>query len=424
MNILKKISGLPLYIRILIGMILGPVLGFIALHYGFGSLINDWIRPWGDLFIRLLQLIAIPLVFFSLIKGVGGLKEIGRFSRLGGKTILLYILTSSFAVILGIVLTLTIEPGKLFNRERAAELKQTYMSKVEDKQADVEKAANVRPLDFLNEIVPSNIVNSLGDNKKMLHIIFFAIVFGLAMLLVDSSKTKPLMEVIDGVNEVMLKIVDFFVALAPYGVFALMAGLIIDFSGDTSVFGALSVYVITSLTGQFLMMLVFYPILIKLFTNKGVKRFLKAMYPVQLFAFTTSSSAATLPLALETVERDLKVPNQITSFVLPVGSTINMNGTGLYQSVAVIFIAQVIGVDLSFLQLLTIIAVAVLSSIGTPSIPGGSYVILAMVLSSVGIPAEGLALILGVDRPLDMMRTVNNVTGDAVVAAIVDDGVE
>lgn len=214
--------------------------------------------------------------------------------------------------------------------------------------------------------------------------------------------------------------VDYIIRFAPWGVAALMAGLVTDFGGDASIFSALAVYALTVIGGMAVLIFVFYPSLIHFFTRIHIKDFIRAMYPVQLFAFSTSSSAATLPLTLETVERELKVSEEVSSFVLPVGTTINMDGTSCYQSIAILFIAQVLGIELSISQLLIIVAMTILSSIGTPAIPGGSYVILTMVLTSVGIPAEGLALILGIDRPLDMLRTAVNVTGDATVASMVD----
>lgn len=420
MSILTKLKSFPLYIHIIIGMLLGIGVGIIALSVGGEAVVSDWIAPWGDLFVRLLQLIALPLVFFSLIMGVLGLKDIRRFSRLGGKTIAIYMMTTVFSVVLGLSLGLVVKPGKFFDRENAAAMGDRFEAKIEQASQTVNTLKHSGPLSFLYDIVPNNIVSSLGDNGRMLQVIFFAIVFGLAMLYVTPEKVKPLTDVIGGVNMVLLKMVDFFVALAPLGVFSLMARLVIDFSGDLSMFSALSVYALTVMVGLLIMPTIFYPTLIFLFSNQGVKHFVKSLYPVQLFAFTTSSSAATLPYTLEMVERDLKVSNETASFVLPVGTTINMDGTSLYQSVAVLFIAQVLGIDLSLTQLLTIVVMTVLSSIGTPAVPGGSYVVLTMVLTSIGIPAAGLALILGIDRPLDMLRTAVNVTGDAAVCVLID----
>ncbi|MGL4293188.1 MAG: dicarboxylate/amino acid:cation symporter, partial [Bacteroidales bacterium] len=268
-----------------------------------------------------------------------------------------------------------------------------------------------------------NIFSAASDNSKILQVIFFAVLLGIAIILLPNEKMQPVIRFFDAFYLIMLKVVDFIISTAPIGVAALMAGLVVDFSGQLSMFGALGIYALTTIAGLLLLMFGFYPLLIRLFTKKGVKHFLRTIYPVQLFAFTTSSSAATLPLNLDVTENKLGVSNQVTSFVLPVGATINMDGTSLFQTIAVIFIAQVLGIELSFSALVTVVMMSVISSIGTPSVPGGSYVIMTMVLSSVGIPEQGLALILGIERPLDMLRTAVNVTGDATVASIVDQSV-
>ena len=418
---LKKLLSLPLYLKILLGMIVGIVIGIVALQFHGGALfIQNWVRPWGQLFIRLLQLIAIPLVFVSLVKGVTGLKDIATFSRLGMQTILIYIGTTAVAVSIGLCLGLLVKPGDLVDQSQVAHIQEGYEIVVAEKKLEAEKTQSEGPLSFLNDVVPNNIASAMTNNSRMLQVIFFAIFFGVAALTVDKEKTKPVFKLFDGLNDIILRMVDYIIRLAPLGVAALMAGLVADFGGNLSIFSALAVYALTIVVGLLLMMLLFYPALIRIFTNFPVKRFIKAMYPVQLFAFTTSSSAVTLPLNMETVERDLKVSPETSSFVLPVGTTINMDGTSLYQAIAILFIAQVLGVDLGLQQILVILLMTILSSIGTPAIPGGSYVILTMVLTSVGIPAEGLALILGIDRPLDMLRTSVNVTGDAAVAVIVD----
>ena len=254
----------------------------------------------------------------------------------------------------------------------------------------------------------------------MLQVIFFAIFFGIAAISLPKEKTKAVLKVVDSLYDIILKMVDYIIRFAPYGVFALMAALVADNSSNLSIFAALGMYTLTVIAGLLLLIFVFYPLLIHLFTRIQTKHFIRSMYPVQLLAFTTSSSAATLPLNMETTERDLGISKEITSFVLPVGTTINMDGTSCYQAIAVVFIAQVMHIHLGWSELIAIVLLTTISSIGTPAIPGGSYVILTMVLSSVGIPADGLALILGVDRPLDMLRTSVNVTGDATVASIID----
>lgn len=419
MSKMKSKFSIPLYLQILLGMIAGIIVGIMALRFGGEKLVNDWIRPWGQVFIRLLQLIAVPLVFISLVKGVMGLQDISRFSKLGGRTILIYLCTTVVAVSIGLGLGTAIKPGNFFNKEKAAAMQANYRAVVIEKKEAAELVKDEGPLNFLNEIIPDNFVKATGDNRKMLQVIFFSVLFGIAALSIEKTKVAPVARLFDSVYDIILKMVDYIILFAPYGVTALMAGLAVDFSGDVSMFGALAVYAGTVVLGMALLMFGFYPLLIHLFSRVNIKKFVKSMYPVQLLAFTTSSSAATLPVTIETVEKDLGISNEVSSFVLPVGTTINMDGTSCYQAIAVLFIAQVIGIELSLSQLLTIVSMTVISSIGTPAIPGGSYVILTMVLSSVGIPAEGLALILGIDRPLDMLRTSVNVTGDATVAAMV-----
>ena len=412
--------AVPLYAKILIGMLAGVLIGIAALTFQQTGFVNNWVRPWGQVFIRLLQLIAVPLVFVSLVKGVIGLSDIGKFSRIGIRTIILYLLTTAFAVTVGMSLGLVVRPGQFVDRQTVVSMQENYKSVVEQKKAEADTMKNSGPLSFLEEVVPDNFVAATSDNRKMLQVIFFAVLFGIAALCIERAKIAPVEQLFDSLYHILLKVIDFVILFAPYGVTALMAGLVIDFSGNLSMFGALAVYAITVVGGLLFLISVFYPTLIYLFTKMKPNFFIKTMYPVQLFAFTTSSSAATLPLNLETTENKLGVSNEVTSFVLPVGATINMDGTSCYQAIAVLFIAQVIGIDLTLMQLFTIILMTIISSIGTPSIPGGSYVILTMVLASVGIPPEGLALILGIDRPLDMLRTAVNVTGDATVAAIVD----
>ncbi|MDR1584514.1 MAG: dicarboxylate/amino acid:cation symporter [Prevotellaceae bacterium] len=416
----NKQKGIPLYLQILIGMVAGIVIGIIALQVNGAQFIQNWIYPWGRIFIRLLQLIAIPLVFISLIKGVTGLKDISAVSRMGGKTIAIYFTTTVIAVLIGLSMGLLVKPGELVDKTQIAHIQEEYKSIVEEKQFLAEKKGEEGPLTFLDDIIPNNIFSAVGDNSKMLQVIFFALFFGLAALTVSPSKIKPIIVLFDGLNDIVLRMVDYIIYMAPYGVATLMAGLVTDFNGDISIFSALGVYTLTVIVSLLFIIFCFYPLLIRLFTKIKPRKFLKSIYPVQLFAFTTSSSAATLPVTMDVIEKKLGVSQETASFVLPVGVTINMDGTSCYQAIAILFIAQVLGIDLSVTQLLVIVALTVLSSIGTPGIPGGSFVIMTMVLTSVGIPAEGLALILGIDRPLDMLRTSVNVTGDTVTAAIVD----
>lgn len=368
----------------------------------------------------MLQLIAVPLVLVSLIKGVTGIEDIRRFSQIGLKALLIYMSTTVCAILVGLALVLSVKPGNFVDAAVASQMKESYQHVVNEKMSAAESTSEQGPLSFLNDIVPDNLFAASSNNSKMLQVIFFAIFFGIAAISLPKEKTKAVLKVVDSLYDIILKMVDYIIRFAPYGVFALMAALVADNSSNLSIFAALGMYTLTVIAGLLLLIFVFYPLLVHLFTRIQTKHFIRSMYPVQLLAFTTSSSAATLPLNMETTERDLGISKEITSFVLPVGTTINMDGTSCYQAIAVVFIAQVMHIHLGWSELIAIVLLTTISSIGTPAIPGGSYVILTMVLSSVGIPADGLALILGVDRPLDMLRTSVNVTGDATVASIID----
>ena len=410
----------PLYVQILAGMVLGVIIGLIALALNGENFVVYWIAPWGQMFIRLLQLIAMPLIFVSLIRGIMGLESLSTFSRLGKKTVVLYFATTIIAVLLGLSIGLIVKPGNFVDKTQVEFLQKDYNLYVAEKSVAVEQAQDKGPLGFLDDIIPANIVDAASNNSGMLQVIFFALFFAIAALAVPKEKTKTVMAFFDGVNDIIFRMVDYVIALAPIGVAALMAALMVSYGGEMSIFIALGAYALCVVGAIGIMAWLVYPLLIRLFSNTPISKFIRSIYPVQLFAFTTSSSATTLPYSMEVVEKKLGVSKETVSFVLPVGTTINMDGTSCYQAVAILFIAQVLGIDLSLQQMLVVVGMTILSSIGTPAIPGGSFVVLAMVLTSVGIPPEGMALIIGVDRPLDMFRTAVNVTGDAVIAVIVD----
>lgn len=413
-------TRIPLYLQILIGMVIGIIIGFIAIATNGQAFIDDWVRPLGKLFIKALVLIAVPLVFVTLVKGVSDLKDTSALSRLGVRTVALYLVTTVFAVLVGMGSALLIRPGDIVGDEMVERLSEEYGQTVATIQIQQADTVSNGPLAFLDDLVPANIFESLSNNGKMLHIIFFALLFGVAVLSIPEQKRRPLIELFDSLNEAIMKLVSYIIACAPVGVAALMAGLVIDFNGSGTVFAALGVYAVNVVVALLFLLAFFYPTLARLFAGFNPLRFIRSVYPLQLFAFTTSSSAATLPMTFSTAQDRLGVSREVSSFVLPIGATINMDGTSCYQTIATLFIAQALGMDLTAAQMLTIIAMTTLSSIGTPAIPGGSYVILAMVLTSVGIPAESMALILGIDRPLDMLRTSVNVTGDVTVALMMD----
>lgn len=414
------IKSIPLYTKILIGMALGIVIGLIATNTGCDKVITNWIKPFGDIFMRLLKLIAIPLILISLLKGVGNLNNIRSLSTIGVRTMLIYICTTVIAILLGLGLVELFAPGKMVSPDSAAQLQSIYEQSTIQKQQIAQTISNQSPLQPLVDIFPDNMMGAMSTNSNMLQVIFIAIILGIAILLVGKERSAPVIKLVDSLDAIVLKVVDIIMVYAPIGVFALMSAMVVDSAGDFSLLGALGYYALTVILGLLMMIFIVYPTLLKIFTKSSLRHFFRSMMPVQLLAFSTSSSAATLPLTMETVETKLGVSNRTASFVLPVGVTINMDGTSCYQAIAAVFIAQVLGIDLGWQELLVLVATTTISSIGTPGVPGGSIVILVMVLGSVGIPAEGLALILGMDRPLDMLRTVVNVTGDATVATIVD----
>lgn len=410
---------LALHWKIIIGMVMGVVYGLLASKFGWIEFTEDWIKPWGTIFINLLKLIAVPLVFASLIKGISSLSDISKLSRIGGKTVGIYLLTTIIAVTFGLFIVNIIEPGKSFSQEKRMELKKQYASNA---AAKINSANNVKkdgPLQFVVDMVPSNFIQASSSNKNMLQVIFFAVLFGIAMVMLAEEKIKTVRSFFNGINDIILQIVDLIMISAPYGVFALLGGLVVDFGGSMELFQALGVYSVSVILGLLMMILLVYPMLLKVFTKVKYFDFFKGISPAQMLAFSTSSSAATLPVTMERCEDHLGVSEEVSSFVLPLGATINMDGTSLYQAVAAVFIAQAFGYDLDLSQQLTIVLTSTLASIGAAAVPGAGMVMLVIVLSSVGIDPEGIALIFAVDRILDMLRTVVNVTGDATVATIV-----
>ena len=400
-------------------MVLGVLYGLLASKMGWVDFTNDWIKPWGKIFINLLKLIAVPLVFASLIKGVSSLSDISKLSRIGGKTIGIYLFTTVVAVTFGLLLVNIIQPGTSFSKEKRMELNEQYASNAASKIASAKDVKEDGPLQFIVDMVPSNFIQATGNNKNMLQVIFFAILFGIAMVMLPKEKTSVVKAFFDGVNDIILQIVDLIMLTAPYGVFALLGGLVVDFGGSVELFQALGIYSLSVVIGLLLMIMVVYPLILKSFTKLKYFDFFKGIAPAQMLAFSTSSSAATLPVTMERCEDHLGVSEEVSSFVLPLGATINMDGTSLYQAVAAVFIAQAFGYDLDLSQQLTIVLTSTLASIGAAAVPGAGMVMLVIVLSSIGIDPEGIALIFAVDRLLDMLRTVVNVTGDATVATVV-----
>ena len=412
---------LALHWQIIIGMVLGGIFGYIMTQVGGEQFTADWVKPIGKIFINLLKLIAIPLIIASLIKGISDLKDISKFKTIGLRTILLYIMSTVIAITIGLIVVNTINPGSSISPELMAEISGTYEEKASAKISSAGAAADRGPLQFLVDMVPDNFFKAASNNGSMLQIIFFVIFFGISILLIKPEESKPVKAFFDGLNEVVLKMVDLIMLIAPIAVFALIASLINEIS-NPEIFIALAKYAMTVVLGLAIMV-VFYLILIKTKIGYSPGFFLKNFSPAQLLAFSTSSSAATLPVTMERVEENLGVDQEVSSFVLPVGATVNMDGTSLYQAVAAVFICQVTGFELGLGDQLTIILTATLASIGSAAVPGAGMIMLVIVLEALGLPAEslaiGIALIFAVDRPLDMCRTVINVTGDATVSMLV-----
>jgi len=409
---------LELHWQILIGMGLGIAFAYILSFFSWGSdFITDWIKPFGSMFINALKLIAVPLILASLIKGVSDLKDISSLSQMGLRTILTYLATTVIAVSIGLAIVNIFEPGKSIESETREELVQSYGGDAELTRQNAQKQKDSGPLQALEDLVPDNIFGAASSNANMLQVIFFAIFFGIGIILIPEKKSRPIKEFFDSLNEVILKMIDLIMLAAPYGVFALLAALVVE-APSADLFIALAYYGLC-VVGGLLLMIGVYALIVGIFTKKSPRFFLNGISPAQLLAFSTSSSAATLPVTMERVEEHLGVHPQVSSFVLPIGATINMDGTSLYQAVAAVFIAQAFGMELSFAAQLGIIATATLASIGSAAVPGAGMVMLVIVLGQAGIPEAGLALIFAVDRPLDMLRTSVNVTGDAAVSMLV-----
>ena len=411
-----------LHWQIIIGLVLGLIYGIIAAAQGWNQFTADFIAPFGTVFLRLLQLIAVPLVLASLITGVASLSNLRKLSRIGGKTIFIYLSTTLVALVIGLIVVNVLQPGKTVPADVRDRLQQTYSEEAAAREMAAEDAQERGPLQALVDMVPSNFFESARMNNNMLQIVFFSIFLGIGLILIEREKARPLLDVFGSLNDLIIKLVDVIMYMAPIGVFALLAGTITSIAGEGGVLDllkALGFYCIAVVLGLLVQTLVTYPTLLKLLTPVKIGAFFKGIAPAQLVAFSTSSSGATLPVSMEVAEKNVGVSEEVSSFVLPLGATINMDGTGLYQAIAAVFIAQTIGMDLSLAAQLTIVFTALLASIGTAAVPGAGIIMLVIILEAVGVPNAGIALILGVDRILDMLRTVTNITGDITVATVV-----
>ncbi len=413
-----------LHWQIIIGLVLGLIFGIVAAAAGWSQFTSDWIGPFGTIFINLLKLIAVPLILASLITGVASLSDLKKLSRIGGKTIGIYLGTTVIALIIGLVLVNVLQPGKAVPQDMRDRLQQTYEGDMAGNLETAEAAKERGPLQTIVDMVPENFFGSAANNRNMLQVVFVAIFLGIGLIMIPKEKAEPLLKFFESLDALIIKAVEMIMVTAPVGVFALLADTITSIAKDNlgqivELLGALGYYMIAVLLGLVIHTFVTYPSLLKLFTPMNIRQFFAGIAPAQLVAFSTSSSGATLPVTMEVAEKNLGVSEEVSSFVLPLGATINMDGTGLYQAVAAVFIAQTLGIDLDLGAQLTIIFTAVLASIGTAAVPSAGIIMLVIILESVGVPSAGIALILGVDRILDMCRTVTNVTGDTTVATIV-----
>ena len=415
---------LELHWKIIIGLVLGLFFGIFAASQGLGDFTSAWIAPFGKIFLNLLKLIAVPLVLSSLITGVASLSDTKKLSRIGGKTITIYIATTAVAVTIGLVSVNILQPGDTVPEDMKLKLQETYEVAASGRLEAAKDAKNRSFLQPIVDMVPDNVFSSASNNRNMLQVVFVAIIVGIALIQIPKNKGKPVLDFFEGINELVIKLVDNIMLFAPIGVFALIADTITSVAGNNlnniiELLSALGYYMLAVIIGLILQMLITYTTVLKIFSKMDLKTFYKGIAPAQLLALSTSSSGATLPVTMERCEDELEVSEEVSAFVLPLGATINMDGTALYQAVAAVFIAQTLGMDLTLGAQLTIVFTAVLASIGTAAVPGAGIIMLIIILEAVGVPSAGIALILGVDRILDMMRTVTNVTGDASVAVAV-----
>ena len=413
--------------RILIALGLGLIYGVVAAYAGWGDFTADWIAPFGTIFLRLLLLVAVPLVLASLITGIASLSDLSKLSRIGGKTIAIYLATTLVALVIGLVLVNLLNPGAFVPDSVRLRLQETYQGDVAERQEMATEARERGPLQPLVDMVPDNILGAASDNRRMLNVVFLAFLFGVALLLIPKAQSAPLLALFESLNAVIIKIVELVLLFAPFGVFGLIADTVTGVAGDNpgdvpQLLGALGFYCLVVLIGLAVQMFITYPVLLRLFTPLRLGQFFPGIVQAQLVAFSTSSSAATLPVTMKSAQKNLGISEEVASFVLPLGATINMDGTGLYQAVAAVFIAQTLGIQLDLTAQLSIVFLALLASIGTAAVPSAGIVMLIVILETIGVPAAGIALILGVDRILDMSRTAANITGDLTVAAIVAAG--
>ncbi|MHC4744867.1 MAG: dicarboxylate/amino acid:cation symporter [Planctomycetota bacterium] len=409
-----KFSKLQLHTKILLGLVFGAILGVLANRLGFSGFVVGYIKPLGSVFVRLIRMVVVPLVFASLLVGTASLNDIRKLGRIGVKTFCYYLCTTAIAVTFGLLLANVFRPGVGLPEDVQARLDRSGAEQRDARLAARGEKPSVT--DVLLNIVPANPVRAFVEGR-MLQIIFFALLTGICLTLISPDRSGPVIRFFEGVNDVMIRMVHIIMWIAPYGVFGLIAAVVADFGTDILLL--LVKYAVLVIAGLTLHTVIVYSAAIKVFTKQKIGAFFKGIRPAQLIAFSSGSSSATLPVTMECTEKNLGVSAKICSFALPLGATINMDGTALFQGVSTVFLAQVFGMELNIAQQLTIVLTATLASIGTAGTPGAGIITLAIVLDSVGINPSGIALIMGVERILDMCRSVVNVTGDASCAVVV-----
>lgn len=414
---MKKI---PLHWQIIAGIVLGIIVGIIlSASPGGTTFSTNWIKPFGTIFINGMKLIAIPLIVTSLVTGIANLRGMTQFSSMGKKTLLIYLSTTVLALSVGLIIVNIVSPGGFVSTETRTELINSFGGDAGDAVVNADELRDRGPLQFLVDMVPENILGAAMSNSNMLQVILFTVLFGFGLMSVTADRSKRLMAIFEAANLMVLKVVDLLMKVAPFGVFALMTAMVTE-SPSADIFVALAAYGGAVILGLVVLMYGCYSIYLRVLGKMSPRSFFTKMIPAQLLAFSTSSSAATLPATMACVNDRIGVDKKVSSFVLPIGATINMDGTCLYQAVAAVFIAQVMGDDLTLSQQLVVVLTAALASIGSAPVPGAGILMLVIVLESVGVNPAGLALILAVDRPLDMCRTVVNVTGDAMICVVVN----
>ena len=413
-----------LHWQIIIGLLLGLTWGLISTQTGMNDFSSDFIKPFGTMFVNMLKLIAVPLVLTSLIVGVANLNDITKLSRMGCRTIGIYLITTILAITIGLIVVNLVKPWEALPEETKQSLMSSYDENLSSRAESADQLVSQSPLQPLVDIIPENLFMAASNNGAMLQVVFIAILFGIGIIQIKSEKSIVLVNFFDAMNDVIIRIVDLIMLVAPYGVFALISSVIIDLAGDDlsqaiTLLYALGWYCLAVLIGLLAHVIIVYSSLFKFFSKMPLTKFLRGIQPALLLGFSTSSSAATLPVTMERVQNNLGVDEEVASFVLPVGATINMDGTSLYQAVAAVFISMAVGNDITLVEQITIVFTALLASIGAAGVPGAGIIMLVIVLKSIDVPVEGIALILGVDRILDMVRTSVNIMGDAAVSVAV-----